>query len=270
MGINNDKYEKQDINKNCEDSPYTITAENFNEHFLKIAGNISDKIKSNNNLHINDITYSPYNLSQNFNLKYKNIRFQNTSTSEIIKIIKNLPSKNSCGYDEIPIKLIKMTAPFISSPLACIINRSLSTCVFPNRLKYSIVTPIYICISHMYKKGDKNNVSNFWPISLLPSFSKIFERVIYNRLMDHLHTNNILTNSRSGFRKNASTTNAIYKLTNYILMALNNKKKSCGIFFDLEKAFDCIDHEILMTKMKYYGINGRIYSPVESCLENRY
>jgi potassium voltage-gated channel Eag-related subfamily H protein 8 len=80
----------------------------------------------------------------------------------------------------------------------------LSTGVFPSRLKYSIVTPIY-------KKGDKNNVSNVRPISLLPSVSKILKRVIYKRLMNHLLTNNILTNSQFGFRKNASTTNAIYK-----------------------------------------------------------
>jgi hypothetical protein len=88
--------------------------------------------------------------------------------------------------------------------------------------------------------------------------------------MDHFLTNNIFTNSQFRFRKNASTTNAIYKLTNDIVMALNNKRKSGGIFFDLEKAFDCIDHDILMTKIKYYGINGGIYSLIESYLENRY
>jgi hypothetical protein len=83
--------------------------------------------------------------------------------------------------------------------------------------------------------------------------------------MDHF-----LKNSQFGFRKNSSTTNATYKLINDILMALNNKRKSGGIFFDLEKVFDCVDHNILMTKMKYYGINGVMYSLTESYLENRY
>jgi hypothetical protein len=106
MGINNDKCKKQDINKNCEDSPYKINAENFNNYFLKIAENISDKIKSNNSLNIIGATHSP----SNFNLKYKDIRFHNTSTGEIIK---NLPSKNSCGYDEISIQLLKISAPFL-------------------------------------------------------------------------------------------------------------------------------------------------------------
>jgi hypothetical protein len=87
--------------------------------------------------------------------------------------------------------------------------------------------------------------------------------------MYHFLTNNILTNNRFGFRKNSSTTNATYKLINDILMALNNKRKTDGIFFDLEKAFDCVEHNILMTKMKYYGINGVMYSLIESYLENR-
>ena len=263
MGVNNNKADKRDIDKNCEEASIKINAENFNDHFLKIAESISDKIKSNNSLNTNSTTYSPVNLSQILNFQYDKIIFNNTSTGEIEEIIKNLPWKNACGYDEIPIKLLKISAPFISSTLCCIINKSLSTGVFPSRLKYSIVTPIF-------KKGDKNNVSNFRPISLLPSFSKIFEKVIYKRIMAHLTTNNILSNCQFGFRKNSSTINATYKLTNDILMALNNKRKSGGIFFDLEKAFDCVNHDILLVKMKYHGVSGVTYSLIESYLKNRY
>jgi hypothetical protein len=110
------------------------------------------------------------------------------------------------------------------SPLCHIINKSLSTGIFPDRMKYSIITP-----SH--KKGHKNNVANFRPISLLPSFSMIIEKVIYKRLLDYLLLNNILTNNQFGFKKNSSTLNAIYKFTNYILMTLNNNRKCGGIFF---------------------------------------
>jgi hypothetical protein len=158
---------------------------------------------------------------------------------------------------------LKISAPFIISPLCYIINKSLSTGVFPISLKYSIITPVY-------KKGDRNDVSNFRPISLLPSFSKIFERIIYKRLMNHLITNNILSNSQFGYRKNISTISATYKLTNDILMALNNKRKSGGIFFDLEKAFSCVNHNILMARMKYYGITGVMYILIESYLRNRH
>jgi hypothetical protein len=82
--------------------------------------------------------------------------------------------------------------------------------------------------------------------------------------LDHLLLNNILTNNQFGFKKNSSTSNAIYKFTNDILMALNNKRKCSGIFFNLEKAFDCVDHNILLTKIKYYGINGVMYALIES------
>jgi hypothetical protein len=158
---------------------------------------------------------------------------------------------------------LKISASFISSLLCCVINKSLSTGVFPIRLKYSIITPVY-------KKGDRNSISNFRPISLLPSFSKIFEMIIYKRFMNHLITNNILSNSQFGFRKHISTTSATYKLTNDILMALNNKRKSGGIFSDLEKAFACVNLNILLAKMKYYCITGVMYSLIQSYLRNRH
>jgi hypothetical protein len=122
--------------------------------------------------------------------------------------------------------ILTISATFISSPLCNIINKSLSSGIFPDRLKHSIVIPVH-------KRGDKNNVSNYRQVSLLTSFSKIFENVICKRLIDHLLTNNILTKSQFGFKKNTSTTNATYKLINGILQALNNKKKCGGIFFDL-------------------------------------
>jgi hypothetical protein len=183
-GGTNSKYEILNTNKNCEEYSLRVNADNFNNHFLKIAENISGKIKGKSSLNINNTTYCPYNLSQILNLQCGNSVFHNTSTGEIEKIINLFPWKNACGYDEISIKLLKISAPFISFPLCCIINKSLTTGVFPTRLKYSIVTPVH-------KKGDKNDVSNFRPISLLPSFSKVFEKIIYKRLMDHFSENNI-------------------------------------------------------------------------------
>jgi hypothetical protein len=94
----------------------------------------------NNSLNINSTTYSPFKLSQILNLQCGNIGFQNTSSGEIEKIINLPPWKTSCGYDEVSIKLLKINAPFISSPLCCIINKSLSTGVFPTRLKYCILS----------------------------------------------------------------------------------------------------------------------------------
>jgi potassium voltage-gated channel Eag-related subfamily H protein 8 len=101
-------------------------------------------------------------------------------------------------------------------------------------MKYSIVTPTY-------KKGDKNKCANFRPISLLTSFSKVFERIIFRRLSINIHAHDILTNEQFGFRPKLSTDTASYNLINNVLTIINNKKVG-GIFFDLEKAFDCINH----------------------------
>jgi hypothetical protein len=131
---------------------------------IYIAKNVSDKIKSDNSSNNHITTYSPFNFFQMCRLKYDNIIFHNTSTGKIETIIKKLPSEGPCGYDEISTKILQISATFISSPLCNIINKILSSGIFPDRLKYSIVIPVY-------KRGDKNNVSNYRPISLLQSFS---------------------------------------------------------------------------------------------------
>jgi len=125
-------------------------------------------------------------------------------------------------------------------------------------------------VKPLHKKGDRLNVSNYRPISMLSSFSKVFEKVMYNQLQDHLIKFNILAKEQFGFRINSSTDKAIYKLTNEGLMALNNKSAVGGIFFDLEKAFDCLNHKILMSKLQFYGITGKARSWLESYFINRY
>jgi hypothetical protein len=110
----------------------------------------------------------------------------------------------------------------------------------------------------LFKKGDKRDIYNYRPISLLPIFSKILERVIHTRLLEHLHEYNILSSEQYGFQPNLNTDNATYQLTNTILNALNNKTLIGSIFCDLEKAFDCVNHTILLSKFKIYGINWQL------------
>jgi len=117
---------------------------------------------------------------------------------EIEKIIHSLKCKNSYGYDLISSRILKVSTPYVSSPLTYIFNKILSTGTFPNRLKFSEVKPLY-------KEGDKTEFSNYRPISLLTSFSKIIEKIIYKRLYCHLINNNILVNEQFGFREKLCT-----------------------------------------------------------------
>jgi len=138
----------------------------------------------------------------------------------------------------------------------------LSTGTFPTWLKFSQVFPLF-------KKGKKTEMSNYRPVSLLTSFSKIFEKVIYNRIL-HTKENNIIVSDQYGFKSNSSTEVAIFKLTNQILSYNNNKSSVCGIFCDLIKPFDTVNHDILISKLEHYGIIGRTNKLIKSYLSNRY
>jgi len=140
---------------------------------------------------------------QPFKNPFPNINLQFISTKEIENIIKSLKPKNSSGYDGISTKLIKICSPFISSPLAHICNKSLNSGIFPDRLKYAVVKPLL-------KKGDKSKISNYRPISILSSFSKVLEKIMYNQLQEHLNKYSILAEEQFGFRSDSTTNKAIY------------------------------------------------------------
>ena len=126
------------------------------------------------------------------------VQLSNTTKYGTEKIIHSLKCKNSYSSDEISSRILKISTSYVLSPLTYIFNKILSTGIFPDRLKFSEVKPLY-------KKGDKTDVSNYRLISLLISFSKIMEKIIYKRLYCHLNNNNILVNEKFGFLENLST-----------------------------------------------------------------
>jgi len=215
-----------------------------NNYFLSIA----DSINTDINKHIHSDRFNPINyLSNSFRRTISNISRQYASTYEIEKIIKALKTKTSCGYDEISNWITKLSAPFIISLLTYICNVVLSTGVFPDRLKYTIVKPIF-------KKGDKEDISNYRPISLLNSFPKITEKLICTRLHAYIDMNSILVQEQFGFQTHYSTEEAAFYLINSILIAMNNNQLIGGIFCDLQKAFDCVNHNILLEKLDFYEV----------------
>jgi hypothetical protein len=203
------------------------------------------------------------NLITNYNNTFSRINWKYATTYEINKILKSLKTKNLYGCDEIPIKILKLSAPFIISPLAYICNKSLSSVVFPERLKYAIIKPV--C-----KKGDKLLTTNYKPVSLLTFFSKIYEKLIYLRLYKHIYTNNILAKEQYGFRINSSTEAASCDVINEISKAMNNRLSVGGVFCDLQKAFDCVNHGILVDKLQFYVIKGKLLALIQSYLRGRY
>ncbi|XP_045464098.1 uncharacterized protein LOC123673565 isoform X2 [Harmonia axyridis] len=184
------------------------------------------------------------------------------NTGELVNLCSRLKNKHSSGYDDIPTSIVKLSLVQIASVLCYIINNSMKFGKFPDQLKFALIKPIY-------KKGDRNSLDSYRPISLLPSFSKIFELVMCTRLLDFFKKCNLFLDSQHGFLKGKSTNTAIYHFVNMILQEFEKKNLAIGVFLDLSKAYDCVNLEYLLIKLEKYGIRGKAYKWIESYLLDR-
>ena len=191
----------------------------------------------------------------------KSIFLKPTTEEEIVIIISKL-KLSSPGWDDISAKILKCIYPSIVNPLTKLINSCIETGIFPDELKVAKVIPIF-------KKGNKTDFTNYRPISVLPAISKIFEKIIYNRLYDFIEGNNILYEHQYGFRKKYSIEMALAHLSNKLTTGIDANNTTIGIFIDLSKAFDTINHNILLNKIEHYGIRGTPNKLIRNYLTNR-
>ena len=194
-------------------------ANGFNKFFVDIGQNLAKNIEPpSENVTVENFLGNSNNQS---------IFLSSVEESEIIKIVKNWKNKKSTGFDNIDMTIVKQVISHIVKPLsytACICNMSLTSGIFPNNMKIAKVIPLY-------KANGKNEFTNYRPVSLLPQFSKIIEKLFGIRLDSFIDRYNLLSSNQYGFRRNMSTSLAIMELTEEITTALDDKKNHCGCLY---------------------------------------
>ena len=244
-GIDSIIYQDQIINE-----PNKI-ANIFNQYFSNVAEELESKLPASE---VDPLSY----LSGN----YENLfEINEISIGEITGVVKSLLNKKA-KINDFSVKIIKNNIHLLVIPLRSLINQSLREGIFPKILKSASITPLY-------KKGSKHNLGNYRPISQLSVMSKIFEKVVKNRLMDYLNTNNILHQNQFGFQKGKSTQDALLRFSKMLYENIDRGNSTLSIFIDFSKAFDTVSHKILLSKLSHYGIRGNILNWFKDYLTDR-
>ena len=231
-------------------------AENCNNYFVDVGKTLQKGISRDNCNNAHNVN--------NRKSKSRLSTFKEIEEHEALEVIKKMSVKKACGDDDIPMSLIKPIAHLIVKPLTYIfiLNMSIKQASVPEELKVSRITPIF-------KGGDKIVIGNYRPISSLPVFAKIFEKIIFSQLYDYLSRNYLLSNRQSGFRPNHSTTTALLKVTEDWLDSLDRGNLVGIVMLDLKKAFDTVDHCVLLSKLQRLGVDGNALKWIEHYLSNR-
>lgn len=238
-----------------DDVNFKCTADKFNKYFTSIGNELGKKFDNDVNVRCTCNSVC----SDQCNSKFQ---FQDISSKFVLNQIYSMQNDKSTGLDQFNVKLLKLAAPYISNSLAFICNLSLRNGTFPDLWKKAKVTPIY-------KSGDKSDVGNYRPISVLPILSKIIERAIHDQLYSYLTNEGLLSDAQSGFRANHSTTTTLIDVEDYILKNMDEGFATGIIFIDLKKAFDTVNHSILLKKLENYGVTENEHKWFQSYLSNR-
>ena len=226
-------------------------AETFNEYFSTIGEKIANSGDSGN-IHFSSFVRKPPT----------NFEFNTVSVDKVLHSFLTLSSSKATGIDKIPIKILKLSANIIAPSMTKLFNYSILNGDFPHDWKIAKVIPLY-------KKGLKTMLDNYRPISILPAVSKAFENILYDQLYSYLSNSGILSKYQFGFRRHHSTSTALLDSTNQWYSNMDKGLINIVAFLDLKKAFDTIDHEILIKKLQMYGVEQRSLKLLESYLSNR-
>ena len=226
---------------NLDITDSTQIANEFGHYFAGIGKSYAEKIPASKN--------PPSSYLNRISRNEKSIYFAPCTRFEIKELIRNLPNKNSSGYDNISNKLLKELCNTILEPLYIIFNQSLKLGIFPTNMKHGEVVPLY-------KNGSRKYLANYRPITLLLTISKVLEKLVYKRVYRFLNNTKQIYNSQYGFRSNHSCENAITELISTIIKNLEDQKHTVALFLDLSKAFDTLEHDLLLQKLDKYGIRG--------------
>jgi hypothetical protein len=225
----------------------------LNSHFATVGEKIASSIEPCANTSLLNFLEEPPPSSFSFTV---------TSTEMVRSTIMKLKSKSSSAADGMSTRTLKSLSHVLAEPICLIFNQSVLTGIFPDALKIAKVRALF-------KKGDTCNPNNYRPISILPAISKVFEKLMQMQLTSYFENHGLLCPGQYGFRSNHSTEFAAIELIDRISLKLEQNLTPLSIFIDLSKAFDCLNHEILLCKLQHYGLQTRALSLIRSYLSNR-
>ena len=230
----------------------TEMADSFNTYFSTICA--TSEIDNPNNVPSHEVYLN--------NPTEAEFYFEHIDNVTVLHYINKLKPSHSCGHDNISSNVLKIIAMEVSPCLTLIINQVLSTGQFPKNLKTAKVIPIH-------KTGEKSLMKNYRPISILPVVSKIIENVMHTQLTDYFTMNKLFTSQQYGYRENRSTELAALELMDRNLDNMDRNLTPVNVYIDLSKAFDCLDHNILLSKLKFYGLNDNAIKLLKNYLSDR-
>lgn len=256
--LNKNNRHRKDITEIYGEDGTTMTdpkeiANEINHYFTNIGKKLAEEqMKSKNKLPI----------TTKMKRKIPPLTLKQISTQEVTKIINSIKNNKAPGFDKITTTIIKENQEILSPIITTLINNVINDGEYPKYLKKTIIKPIH-------KKGSKQNIENYRPISLLSTLNKILEKCLHTQLTEHFTIHKVIHNNQYAFQKNSGTTSAAMDLINDIKHKLDNDNITVALYIDMKKAFDTVSKEKLLEKIQATGIHGKAYKIVETYLQNR-